>query len=83
MSKYKKSNVMLVSLLALMLVAVGQFSSPLFVDQAMADDTAPPDHSAFPKLQEEFAIGPDVTAACLQYHPSEGSEVMMTTHWIW
>jgi octaheme c-type cytochrome (tetrathionate reductase family) len=83
MGKNRKRFVMLVSYLAITLFAAVLFGSPLFVEQALADDAAPPDHSLFPQLQEEFATGPDVTAACLQCHPSEGSEVMMTTHWTW
>jgi octaheme c-type cytochrome (tetrathionate reductase family) len=83
MSKYKRSIGLLIGLLVIALGTIGLFGSPLFVEQAMADDDPPPDHSLFPQLQVEFATGPEVTTACLECHANEASEVMMTTHWTW
>ena len=51
MSRNKRSIGLLVGLLAVVLVTIGLFGSPLFVNQAMAEEDAPPpDHSLFPQL---------------------------------
>ena len=41
------------------------------------------DHTQFEELQQEFATGPEVTAACLQCHTEAASQMMATTHWTW
>ncbi len=43
----------------------------------------PTDHSQFVELQQEFATGPEVTAACLSCHVDSAKEIMSTTHWTW
>lgn len=84
MNRNKRSIVLLVGLLAILLVTVGLFGSPLFVNQAMAeDDTPPPDHSLFSQLAGPFEKPQDVTATCLQCHPNASTDVMATSHWTW
>jgi octaheme c-type cytochrome (tetrathionate reductase family) len=50
---------------------------PILPEQATAD------HSKFAILQQEFASGPDVTAACLTCHTEASKQVMKTAHWTW
>ena len=44
---------------------------------------APPDHSKFAPLQENFATGPEVTRACLTCHANAAKEIHKTEHWKW
>jgi octaheme c-type cytochrome (tetrathionate reductase family) len=44
---------------------------------------APPDHSKFAALQENFATGPEVTRACLTCHATAAKEIHKTEHWKW
>ena len=44
---------------------------------------APPDHSKFAALQENFATGPEVTRACLTCHTNAAKEIHKTQHWKW
>ena len=48
-----------------------------------ADGPAPPDHSKFAALQENFATGPEVTRACLTCHTNAAKEIHKTEHWKW
>ncbi len=41
------------------------------------------DHSKFEALQKDFAIGPEVTAACLDCHTEAAKQLHKTTHWTW
>ena len=41
------------------------------------------DHSKFKELQQPFASGPDVTAACLKCHTEAAKQVQHTKHWTW
>ncbi len=41
------------------------------------------DHTKFEILQQDFATGPEVTAACLSCHTEAAQQVMHTTHWTW
>lgn len=45
------------------------------------DSTA--DHSTFPILQQDFASGPEVTAACLTCHTEADDQVMHSIHFQW
>ena len=45
--------------------------------------TSTADHSKFEILQQDFATGPDVTAACLSCHTEAAKQVMETPHWTW
>ncbi len=51
------------------------------------DDSKPPastaDHSQFEELQQEFATGPEVTAACLRCHTEAAAQIHETLHWTW
>ena len=54
--------------------------------QGEDDPEVPPstaDHSKFEILQQDFATGPEVTAACLSCHTEASTQVMHTTHWTW
>ena len=83
MSRSKRIIGLVIGLLAIALITLGLFGSPLFVEQAMADEDAPPDHSLFPQLAGPFEKPQEVTAACLQCHVDSSNEVMATTHWNW
>ncbi|MCA9932076.1 MAG: tetrathionate reductase family octaheme c-type cytochrome, partial [Anaerolineales bacterium] len=64
-------------------------------DVQQADDAATPtpdegeipvvpiDHTEIEILQQEFATGPEVTAACLSCHTESAKEIQATTHWTW
>ncbi len=41
------------------------------------------DHSKFKELQQPFASGPDVTAACLKCHTEAAKQIHQTKHWKW
>lgn len=41
------------------------------------------DHSKFKELQQPFASGPDVTAACLTCHTEAAKQLHQTKHWKW
>ena len=41
------------------------------------------DHSKFEILQQEFASGPEVTAACLNCHNEAALQFHKTIHWTW
>jgi len=45
--------------------------------------TSTADHSKFDILQQDFAIGPEVTAACLTCHTEAAKQIMETLHWTW
>ncbi|MBT3314391.1 MAG: tetrathionate reductase family octaheme c-type cytochrome [Anaerolineae bacterium] len=45
--------------------------------------TSTADHSKFEILQQDFATGPDVTAACLTCHTEAAKQIMETPHWTW
>ncbi len=45
--------------------------------------TSTADHSLFEELQQEFASGPEVTAACLSCHTNAAQQIMETPHWTW
>ncbi len=45
--------------------------------------TSTADHSKFEELQQDFATGPEVTAACLKCHTEAATQIMATTHWTW
>ncbi len=58
---------------------------PLAIGVKQQDDvsTSTADHTKFEILQQEFATGPDVTAACLTCHTEAAAQVMETPHWTW
>ncbi len=41
------------------------------------------DHGKFKVLQQPFATGPEVTAACLTCHTAAARQVQHTKHWTW
>jgi len=41
------------------------------------------DHTKFEILQNEFAIGPDVTKACISCHTEASKQLHKTKHWNW
>ncbi len=45
--------------------------------------TSTADHSKFEILQQDFATGPEVTAACLTCHTEAAKQIMETPHWTW
>ncbi len=63
--------------------ASGSFSELLQSgdDPEVQNSTA--DHSKFEILQQDFATGPEVTAACLTCHTEAAKQVMETPHWTW
>ena len=40
-------------------------------------------HRRHEALQQDFASGPEVTAACLSCHNEAGEQMMQTIHWAW
>lgn len=48
-----------------------------------ADHASTADHSKFEILQQDFASGPEVTAACLSCHTEAGNQVRDSIHWTW
>ncbi len=46
-------------------------------------EVEPIDHAEIELLQQEFATGPEVTAACLTCHEDAAHEIMGTAHWTW
>ncbi|HAI10342.1 MAG TPA: hypothetical protein DCM28_01470 [Phycisphaerales bacterium] len=55
---------------------------------SLADDnpklkSSTADHTKFEILQQNFATGPDVTAACLTCHTDAAKQLMKTSHWTW
>ena len=59
--------------------------APVVQEGEAGDETPiiPTDHSLFIELQQEFASGPEVTAACLACHVDSAKEIMATSHWTW
>ncbi|MEN8113603.1 MAG: hypothetical protein ABFS21_04370, partial [Actinomycetota bacterium] len=51
--------------------------------QAVTRSDATADHSKFEILQQDFATGPDLTAACLSCHTEAAKQLQATTHWTW
>ncbi len=45
--------------------------------------TSTADHTKFEILQQDFATGPEVTAACLSCHTEAAAQIMQTPHWTW
>ncbi|MEN8113706.1 MAG: hypothetical protein ABFS21_04910, partial [Actinomycetota bacterium] len=54
---------------------------PVPISAERPDATA--DHSKFEILQQDFATGPDLTAACLSCHTEAAKQLQATTHWTW
>lgn len=54
---------------------------PVPISAERSDPTA--DHRKFEILQQDFATGPDLTAACLSCHTEAAKQVQQTTHWTW
>ncbi len=48
-----------------------------------APNTTTADHSKFEILQQQFASGPDVTAACLSCHTEADDQMMHSIHFNW
>ena len=62
----------------------GAEQSAMAPAQAPAMSTASTaDHSKFKILQQSFASGPEVTAACLSCHTEASDQVMHSLHWTW
>ena len=75
-----------------MIVALGIAMAPGGAAQAQATPPTPrapepvtttADHSEFKILQEEFASGPEVTAACLTCHNEADDQMMHRIHFTW
>jgi octaheme c-type cytochrome (tetrathionate reductase family) len=49
----------------------------------VASDQTTADHSKFPRLQQEFRTGPEVTRACLDCHTEAAKQIHKTKHWTW
>jgi octaheme c-type cytochrome (tetrathionate reductase family) len=68
-------------------ISVSNGGSPVYQDDDPANNpdgpAIPTDHSQFEELQQEFATGPEVTAACLSCHTESAKEIMSTSHWTW
>ncbi len=54
---------------------------PVSTPRERSDATA--NHSEFEILQQDFATGPDLTAACLTCHTEAAKQMQATTHWTW
>lgn len=67
--------------------AAGSEPAPISVEMLLQNDDTPStstaDHSEFEELQQEFANGPEVTAACLSCHTEASSQLHQTLHWNW
>lgn len=65
----------------LTLLSLALFVASNGLAQEANDSTA--DHSKFEILQQDFATGPEVTAACLSCHTEAAAQIHDTIHWTW
>src|SRR5512140_3541449 len=79
MIKLSSNRLLAAAALAVALLA----PSPGTAVEKPAAGHAPPDHSKFAALQENFATGPEVTRACLTCHANAAKEIHKTEHWKW
>ena len=61
----------------------GSFSGVLQSGGDSEAQSSTADHSKFEILQQDFATGPEVTAACLTCHTEAAKQIMKTSHWTW
>jgi octaheme c-type cytochrome (tetrathionate reductase family) len=58
-------------------------TSAAWADSVVFKRSTTADHTKFKELQQPFASGPDVTAACLKCHTEAAKQVHQTKHWKW
>ncbi|MFE8034172.1 tetrathionate reductase family octaheme c-type cytochrome [Thiohalocapsa marina] len=58
-------------------------SATLWAQDAPQITNSTADHSKFEALQQAFASGPEVTAACLSCHTEAATQVKHSVHWTW